>query len=29
MLIKKLDHLNLTVDDFQETVQWYSDIFGF
>ncbi len=29
MTIKQLDHLNLTVGNFKETVAWYARVFGF
>ncbi|MBQ33981.1 MAG: hypothetical protein CMG32_03890 [Candidatus Marinimicrobia bacterium] len=29
MLVSKLDHLNLSVRDFEETVQWYNKLFDF
>lgn len=29
MFIKSLDHLNLTVNDFDETAEWYGRLFGF
>ena len=29
MQIKNIDHLNLTVADFDKTVSWYSRVFGF
>jgi len=29
MMIKNLDHLNLTVADFDESVEWYGRVFGF
>jgi len=29
MKVKHLDHLNLTVRDFAETVDWYGRVFGF
>ncbi len=29
MTVQQLDHLNLTVDDFDTTVAWYGRLFGF
>ena len=29
MLVSNLDHLNLSVNNFDETVEWYNKIFGF
>lgn len=29
MKVKQLDHLNLTVRDFEETADWYARVFGF
>ncbi len=29
MRVKQLDHLNLTVNDFDETADWYRRVFGF
>lgn len=29
MKVKHLDHLNLSVRDFDETVEWYGKVFGF
>lgn len=29
MTVASLDHLNLTVNDFKQSAQWYADIFGF
>jgi catechol-2,3-dioxygenase len=29
MTVKQLDHLNLTVKDFNESAQWYKRVFGF
>ena len=29
MYVKQLDHLNLTVRDFEETASWYHRVFGF
>lgn len=28
-MISNIDHLNLTVDNFKETVTWYKDVLGF
>lgn len=29
MKVRHLDHINMTVDDFVETVDWYGRVFGF
>jgi len=29
MKVKQLDHLNLTVNNFKETAEWYKRVFGF
>jgi len=29
MKVEQIDHLNMTVENFEESAKWYSDVFGF